>query len=268
MLTVALFFAALSAVAEVPAAADPDAAGPYAAILERVTRPFLGKKYLLSPLGEGRGIDPDPRFRGDAFDCTTFVETALALGASEDRASAAALLDQIRYRDGAVGYQTRRHLVEAEWIPDLIALGFVRDVTAELAGDRTRTVELEISEKTWARRRIGRGLKLDAEHLPLGKYRLAYVPLEVLLGPEAPVIPPGTILNVVRQAVSWSPTLVTHQGLVLVSSKGSPFVRHASPVAKRVIDEPLEHMITRYAKRERKWKVVGVNLLQVLPRSK
>ena len=47
--------------------------------LELATRPFVGAPYVLSPLGEGDlgGTDPDPRLRFDAFDCTTFVETAL-----------------------------------------------------------------------------------------------------------------------------------------------------------------------------------------------
>jgi len=53
------------------------AGGPRASA---ATAPLLGVRYLLSPLGEGVGLDPDPRFRLDAFDCVTFVETALEIG--------------------------------------------------------------------------------------------------------------------------------------------------------------------------------------------
>ena len=41
--------------------------------------PFVGAPYVVSPLGEGAGEDTDPRIRFDAFDCTTFVETTMAL---------------------------------------------------------------------------------------------------------------------------------------------------------------------------------------------
>src|SRR5690349_3041900 len=40
---------------------------------------FLNTPYVLSPLGEGGGVDPDPTFRLDAVDCLTFVEETLAL---------------------------------------------------------------------------------------------------------------------------------------------------------------------------------------------
>ena len=75
----------LLALAAPPAAPAPllralseQPAGPARAVAG--TAPLLGRRYLLSALGEGTGPDPDPRFRLDAFDCVTFVETAIALG--------------------------------------------------------------------------------------------------------------------------------------------------------------------------------------------
>ena len=47
--------------------------------LEAVSEALLGRPYLIDPLGEGFGIDPDPLARYDAFDCLTFVEELLAL---------------------------------------------------------------------------------------------------------------------------------------------------------------------------------------------
>jgi hypothetical protein len=46
---------------------------------------------------------------------------------------------------------------------------------------------------------------------------------------------------------------------------GHTLVRHASPVAKRVVDEPLENLVRRYLhpRVERKWRPVGVNVLRV-----
>ena len=36
--------------------------------LLKLSRAFLNTPYVLSPLGEAKGVDPDPRFRIDAFD--------------------------------------------------------------------------------------------------------------------------------------------------------------------------------------------------------
>lgn len=232
-------------------------------LLERATRGLVGAPYVLSPLGEGEGEDPDPRLRFDAFDCTTFVETALALARCDDLEALATTLDRIRYR-GEPSYAHRRHLVEAEWVPDLIAAGQLVDVTREIGGARTKRYKLEISKDTWAKRRIARSLVLAPADVPWGSYEVDYIPLADI---AKLTIPPGTILNVVRTSVPWSPTMVTHQGLVLRSPvDGGLIVRHASPVARRVIDEKLSHLVERYLhpKLDRGWPVVGLSFLRVV----
>ena len=42
--------------------------------MQAVSQPFLGLPYVLDPMGESVGVDPDPLIRYDAFDCLTFVE--------------------------------------------------------------------------------------------------------------------------------------------------------------------------------------------------
>jgi hypothetical protein len=79
-------------------------------------------------------------------------------------------------------------------------------------------------------------------------------------------IPPGTIVNVVRADVPWTPDVITHQGLVLMrDGERARFVRHASPVWKRVVDEPLDHFVKRYEhpSKPQPWKVIGLNLLRI-----
>lgn len=232
--------------------------------LETLTRVFVGAPYVLSPLGEGiKGTpDPDPRLRLDAFDCTTFVETALALARTSSLAALGDVLDRLRYR-GLPSYETRRHLTESAWIPDLVASGELEDITAQVGGDRTITSTFTLDASRWKRRSIARTLELPESALPTGPHPLAYIPIDALPGLQ---IPPGTIVNVVREDVPWAPTRITHQGLALRDPRtGKLMVRHASPVAKRVVDEPIENMIRRYLhpKVERKWKPVGVNLLRV-----
>ncbi|MEM7674388.1 MAG: N-acetylmuramoyl-L-alanine amidase-like domain-containing protein [Myxococcota bacterium] len=248
-------------VAEIEQRYDP---ADWSAHLERVTRGLLAAPYLRSALGEEAGIDRDPRFRLNAFDCTTFVETALALAHCDDYAQLKPLLDQIRYTDGQPTFQARRHLITSQWIPELTAAGFVRDVTVHVGAHKTRFIHLNLTRQRWQKRRFARTLPLDSDRVPYGHYDLPYLPIDVAQK-RIRRIPLGTIINVVRQERETSPDVITHQGLV-VRRPGSSrrYVRHASVISKRVIDESLARMLKRYRK-PRKWKVVGINLLEIVP---
>src|SRR5215469_17447412 len=96
---------------------------------------LLGTPYTHSPLGEGEGQDPDPRLRLDRVDCLTFVETVIALGLSSSVEDVLHVLDSVRYQSRP-DYAGRNHLMEAEWLPSNTAKGMIRDVTAQLGGER------------------------------------------------------------------------------------------------------------------------------------
>lgn len=240
-----------------------NASDDFPALLERVTRGLVAAPYLLSPLGEGEAPDPDPRLRLDAFDCTTFVETAIALARCDALPDVERELDLIRYRGDAPSFATRRHLMASDWVPGLIAAGFVEDITAEVGGARVEEIALVLDADRWRRRRIARSLVLPEEEVPRGTFRLPYLPIAAALE-RAPSFPPGTILSVVRRDVPYSPEVITHQGLILTRpGEVGRVVRHASPISKRVIDEPLEKMLARYQK-PKGWPIVGVHLLRVV----
>lgn len=235
----------------------------YPELLELVSRGLVAAPYLLSPLGEGTLPDPDPRFRMDAFDCTTFVETAIAMARCDDLREVERVLDDVRYA-GEPGFEHRRHLMTSQWIPGLIDAGYVEDITEQVGGDRTKWIDLKMTKRRWERRRVARSLKLEADRVPTGRFRLPYLTvadLKKLLKK----IPPGTIINVVRENRLAYPDVITHQGLVIHKPGVGeiPIVRHASPVSKRVIDETLAHMLMRYT-RPRKWPIIGMNILRVV----
>jgi hypothetical protein len=235
--------------------------GGVAEVTEKLTRGLLGAPYVLSPLGEEEAPDSDPRFRLDAFDCTTFVETALALSRSSSATGARAALERIRYSGPPHQFAHRRHLIVGQWVPGLSDAGWIEDVTERVGGAETAHATFELSAERWRRRRIARQLELDASEIPTGTFRVPYLPLSQVMR-KAASIPSGTVLNVVREDVPWSPVLVTHQGLVFALPSGARVVRHASPIAGRVIDEPLEHMVQRYRK-PNPWRIVGFELLQI-----
>ncbi|MBI1945184.1 MAG: DUF1460 domain-containing protein [Deltaproteobacteria bacterium] len=226
--------------------------------LRLVTEPFLGAPYRLSALGEGAGVDPDPTLRFDAFDCTTFVETAMALALADDLAHARRILDVVRYRDGKVDYLARRHFPEAEWIPELVRLGFLEDITRAVAGDEVRVEEKRLDARVWHRARHQGMPALPDERIPNGTFRLDVWPLD-LARAGAARIPVGTILHLVRVDYGSVPVRVSHQGIVL-EKDGKRVLRHAADrMYHSVVDEPLDRFFSRM-QQYKKWPVAGVHL--------
>ncbi len=229
--------------------------------LRIVTEPFLDAPYRHSPLGEGAGVDPDPLVRFDAFDCTTFVETAMALALADDLPHARRILDHVRYRDGRVDYLARRHFPEAEWIPELVRLGYLEDITRALAGAEVRVEEKRLDARVWRRARHPGMPALPDERIPSGVFRLDVWPLDQARAGAAR-IPPGTILHLVRVDYGSVPVRVSHQGIV-IEKDGVRFLRHAADrMHHRVVDEPLDRFFSRM-QQYRKWPVAGVHLTRV-----
>lgn len=239
-------------------------AGPLAQRLAQVTDLFVGAPYLLSPLGEGPGAvpDADPLMRFDAFDCTTFVETALSLAVADDLMEARELLKVIRYREGRVDYLARRHFPEAEWIPELTALGFLQDVTREVGGSDVVMERKILDLSVWKRNRNDKTPPLPDERIPRGEFSLDVWPLQAARAGQDK-IPIGAVLHLVRVDFASVPMRVSHQGLV-IEKNGKRYLRHAADrMYHSVVDEPLDHFFSRMQK-YRKWPVSGVHVTRIV----
>jgi hypothetical protein len=234
---------------------------PLAERLVRVSDAFVGAPYRISPLGEGAGEDPDPRIRFDAFDCTTFVETTIALALTRDLDAARALLDEIRYQGGEATFLKRRHFPEAEWIPQLVEAGYLEEITRAVAGDETAVAKKKLNPKVWDRRKRPSHLELPDERIPDGVFALDIWPLDAARAGQKK-IPPGTVLNLVRVDFKSVPVRVSHQGLV-IEKAGKRYLRHAADrMYHGVVDEPLDRFFSRMQK-YKKWPVAGVHLAKV-----
>ncbi|AKQ64772.1 hypothetical protein A176_001684 [Myxococcus hansupus] len=233
-----------------------DAEAPLASRLLRMSERFINTPYVLSPLGEGHGVDPDPTFRLDAVDCLTFVEQSMALSLARSEADVAPLLERIRYAS-APTYEDRNHLMEAQWLPNNIRKGFLTDVTQRHAGGDAVVVTKSLTRHTW-QSRSSQALGLPKAQQVVGTYSLNMLPLERVMA-HASDIPSGTILVVMREDLPLKATRITHLGFV-VQRKKRTYLRHASRGGyNRVVDEDLETFLARNA-RYSKWKVTGVSL--------
>ena len=226
-----------------------------------------GAPYSRSPLGESAPPDRGPRFRLDAFDCTTLVETAIALGNAASVAEARRLLDDVRY-DGPPDLAHRNHFVEAQWLPANARKGWIEDLTRALGGEAVDVAVVHHSAAGWveAARRGRLPAGLAPAWLPAGDFELPVLPLDRLVE-AGPRIPEGTVLLLVRAERTGRPTRVTHMGLVVAGPRGegstapggARVVRHASPGSRRVLDERLSSFARRMAAQPGP-PVVGVSL--------
>ncbi|MFO0658837.1 MAG: DUF1460 domain-containing protein [Polyangiaceae bacterium] len=240
---------------------------PMPARLEERGRPLVGARFFLSPLGEGElgheeHEDHDPRLRFDAFDCTTFVETSMALAVVNAPWSTRRELDSIRYR-GEPSFLHRRHFPEQEWLPDLRAEHRLRDVTRELGGSLTQRRIKHFDERVWSRRRYAGELVLPISRLPKGEVSLDVLPLDEARSSWSRW-PSGLLVNVVRVDGPGVPVIVAHQGIFFRFDDGRAVVRHAAfPPIGRVIDEPVEQFLSRVG-RLKTYEVDGLNLCEIL----
>jgi hypothetical protein len=220
---------------------------------------FVNTPYVESPLGEGLGKDPDPLLRYDAVDCLTFVEESMALALAQAPGEVLPLLSQLRY-DGPVAYETRNHLMEAQWLPANTRKGFLKDVTRVYGGEDTTQVSKTLSASTWAMP-FAKKMDLPPGHRPTGTYSVDVIPL-AKVAERTQRVPEGTLMLVVRADRVGRPTRVTHLGF-LVRKAGKLHLRHAAKsVFARVVDEELTHFLKRNARYDA-YPVVGVSLYEI-----
>lgn len=96
--------------------------------LERISAEFLGRPYVINPLGGGAGLSEQLNVNLYGFDCVTYMESVLALALSRTVEDFANLLRQIRYHNGEVSWASRNHYT-SDWWQQNERAGFIRNLT-------------------------------------------------------------------------------------------------------------------------------------------
>lgn len=203
--------------------------------IDILSRLSLGTPYHSSPLGEGprAECEAQPRLNLRQVDCMTFVEQTLALGLSRRWSEVLPTLDRIRYRDGAVGIDTRNHFVILDWLPNNRDL--VEDLTQRIDHQAVRLRKM-ISRADLFRRRGWpehgqRGPQLvETSYIPVGRIRRIM-----------DRIPAVSIAFIVKDRTNL---IVTHLGFVVLDDEDNRMLRHASKIQKMVVEEELSHYIS------------------------
>ena len=227
--------------------------------LDQMSDIFVGLPYGKNgPLGEGPNgkYDQDPLYRFDTFDCTTYVETIMALAVSRDVNEFETHLNQIRYKDGEINYLTRNHFTDLQWIPFNVEAGYL----VEINQDVVKPSEIKIAEAVI---NFGGWLlshKVDQLKIPLASTeekekllaelhaeaafyspvvaRVPYIEIGRLVAFPGLLdkIPTGSLVNFVRP--NWDLTEaagthqnISHQGFLFRKGKVL-YLRHASTTGK------------------------------------
>ena len=231
----------------------------FSARIDALSKLFLGVPYGEFPLGEGSGVEPQPRWRTDKVDCQTYVETVMAMANAKGLDEAKTILDDIRYTKPPVSFANRNHFTEAQWLPANLEKGYVRDEAVSIDGHAPEET-LVLHKAQWSK---VKGLqRLEPANIPEGKFAIRYLPIAEAKR-KASSIEPGTILMVVREHDAQRVVRVSHMGFVVKGPRGL-LVRHASTGdVHAVVDEDFFLFLDKQAE-YRKWKVAGVALAMPL----
>lgn len=213
--------------------------------IEYHSRELLGRAYGDSPLGEGNGYDSDPLIRFDLFDCTTFVETVLALSLSDIpgvNKAPVEILNSIRYKSegSEISFVNRTHFTSADWIPNLMNKNIIQDITVELFKENSVQFVTEIDRQAWFQ-------TSHQIHVPIAK-QVVILPVVELKAFKKnaklwDLIPSGSLINFVGhpstiKAATGTDMDVRHQGIA-IRRDGELFLRHAKSTGRGVVEEKI-----------------------------
>ncbi|MBO4999694.1 MAG: DUF1460 domain-containing protein [Bacteroidaceae bacterium] len=203
----------------------------------------------------------------DKLDCTTFVETVMALTLADKEnkrtfGSFKERLTAIRYRGGVLdGYPSRLHYF-SDWIRDNERKGFVKECTSETLCCQSQTLRLDfMSTHADSYLPLKKDTSLVAEITSMEQawkgVEVCYIPKNKLhLSPKELQIVDGDILAITTSIKGLD---VVHVGFAFWKGEQLHLL-HASSVAKRVIEDP--QSLYEYSKNKKAH--TGVRAIRVL----
>ena len=180
----------------------------------------------------------------DKVDCTTFVETVLALTIADKREERSfeafkKALVAVRYRNGVLnGYASRLHYF-SDWIRNNEEMGFLKECTSETSCAENQSLWLDfMSTHSDSYLPMKKDTSLIAEIASFEKewqgVQVAYIPKEKLnLSPDELKIKNGDILAITTNIKGLD---VVHVGFAFWKGEKLHLL-HASSVAKKVIED-------------------------------
>ena len=192
--------------------------------IEFLSESFLGTPYADNTLGGGSGQREQLTVDISGLDCFTYIDYVESLRLSGSFGEFKEKLAEIRYKDGAVQWERRKHFF-SDWVSgdDKNA----HDATREVGGDAATTATKELN------RRADGSLWLP--DLAAVKREIDYIPSQKISPQILQAIKTGDYIGIYSDKDGLD---VSHTGIA-VKKDGGVYLRHASSVHKKVLDEEL-----------------------------
>lgn len=159
------------------------------------------------------------------FDCFTFLDVVEALRRSSDYKSFSDNLKNVRYFDGIVTYEKRRHFF-SDWI---VGGPLIEDVTVMVAKERAVSINKRLNRKNDG--------SLWLEGIDVVSRQVDYIPTLNIAEEVLSALHPGDYIGIYSPLKGLD---VSHTGLI-VKDEGRILIRHASSRSEtsKVVDEDL-----------------------------
>ncbi len=199
-----------------------------AAQITFISEYFLGTPYRADTLGGGPGEAEELTVQMEAVDCFTLLDYVEALRRTVSGEPFREVLIGVRYRDGVVSWEARRHFF-SDWTES----PYIADVTRHVGRGDTQQAHKRLNLKPDGR------LLLDG--VPVSERSIDFIPTGAIDAAVLERLQEGDYLGI-YSAEPWLD--VSHVG-ILVYRDGRLFYRHASsrPEASAVIDVPLKEYL-------------------------
>lgn len=229
---------------------------------------YIGKEFLGTPYVSGtlEGGDTETlTINLDEMDCTTYVETVMALAYTigEGRTSwrdFAYNLERLRYRSGEMkGYGSRLHY-PSDWVVDNVHRGNFKEVTGILAGCEHQVKSLDfITRNRDKYPALADSIAYDQiRNTELGyrNHRYPYIKTSKLAIKDiSSQLREGDIILITTKTPGLD---VQHMGIIVIE-KGEPYLMHASSAAGSVVVD--KHALKEYMRRNR--SATGIRVLRL-----
>jgi hypothetical protein len=186
---------------------------------------FKGFPYAEGTLSGGPNDPEELILELSRFDCFTFLDVVEALRRSSSYNDFSDNLQAVRYLDGTLAYEKRRHFF-SDW---LAGQGLVEDVTAKIGVGSVVTVDKQLNLKDDS--------TLWLPGIAVTSRQVRYIPTSRLNREILNAIAPGDYVGIYSPLAGLD---VSHTGII-VKDSGSVFIRHASSRKEtgQVVDEDL-----------------------------
>lgn len=182
----------------------------------------------------------------DSMDCTTFVETVLALAstAGSHRTSwrdYLVTLEGMRYRRGELdGYPSRLHYF-SDWVVDNVHRGNVTDATNSFSNHRTQIKTLDYMSRNASKYpALADSANLaGVKNFEMGfrKHQYPYIPYSLINAKEVKDrLRDGDVVAILTKVNGLD---VSHMGFIMKNEKGIPYLVHASSKEGKIILDKL-----------------------------